>query len=75
MTVGIEVPSGITPFGKAVLDKPENLKEITEQVSIACGKEMHIKYLDTKPQNTEISEEQKLSNFANGFDIPFDVIE
>ncbi len=75
MTVGIEFPSGITPFGKAVLDKPENLKEITEQVSIACGKEMHIKYLDTKPQNTEISEEQKLSNFANGFDIPFDVIE
>ena len=75
MTVGIEFPKGITPFGKTVLDRPENMKEIANQVSIACGKEMHIKYIDTKPQEDEMSEEQELSNFASGFDIPFDVIE
>ena len=43
MTVGIEFPKGITPFGKTVLEKPENKTEISNQVSIACGKEMHIK--------------------------------
>ena len=66
MTIGIEFPKGLTPFGKTVLEKAENMKEISNQVSIACGKEMNIKY---------ISEEQELSNFASGFDIPFDVIE
>ena len=76
MTVGIEFPKGITPFGKAVLEKPESISEISNQISIACGKEMHIKYIDTKPQGEdEMTEEQQLSNFASGFDIPFDVIE
>lgn len=76
MTIGIEFPKGITPFGKTVLDKPENITEISNQVSIACGKEMHIKYIDTKPQGeNEVSEEEELSNFASGFDIPFDIIE
>ena len=37
---------------------------------------MQIKYIDTKPQDAgEVSEESELSNFANKFDIPFDVIE
>ena len=76
MTIGIEFTKGLTPFGKTVLEKAENKMEISKQVSIACGKEMHIKYIDTKPQNTdELSEEQELSNFANEFNIPFDVIE
>ena len=76
MTVGIEFPKGLTPFGRTVLEKTENKTEISNQVSIACGKEMHIKYIDTKPQDAgEISEEQELSNFANEFNIPFDVIE
>jgi len=76
MTVGIEFPKGLTPFGRTVLEKPENKTEISNQVSIACGKEMHIKYIDAKPQGEEeMTEEQQLSNFANEFDIPFDIIE
>ena len=75
MTVGIEFPRGLTPFGKTILEKPENRTEISNQVSIACGKEMHIKYIDIKPQNEELSEEEKFSNFANGFDIPFNIVE
>ena len=76
MTIGIEFPKGLTPFGKTVLEKAENMKEISNQVSIACGKEMNIKYIDTKPQQeTQLTEEQEISNFASGFDIPFDVIE
>lgn len=76
MTVGIEFPKGLTPFGKTVLENPENKAEIVKQVSIACGKTMQIKYIDTKPQGEgEMTEEQELSNFANEFDIPFGVIE
>ena len=36
---------------------------------------MRIKYIDTKPQKEEMNEEQELSSFASGFDIPFDIIE
>ena len=75
MTVGIQFPGGITPFGKTVLEKPENKNELIRQVSIACGKQMHIQYIDTKPQTQEMSEEQELSKFANGYDIPFDVVD
>ena len=76
MTVGIEFPKGITPFGKTVLEKPENKMEISNQVSVACGKTMQIKYIDAKPQDVgEVSEESELSNFASKFDIPLDVIE
>jgi hypothetical protein len=76
MTVGIEFPDGISSIGKTVLDNPESISELSNQVSIACGKPMQIKYIDSRPQEKgEISEEQKLSNFANGFNIPFDVIE
>lgn len=76
MTVGIEFPNGLNAFGKDILERPENRTEISNQVSIACGKEMHIKYIDTKPQDDgQMTEEQELSNFANEFDIPFDVIE
>ena len=57
-------------------DQVENKTEISNQVSIACGKEMHIKYIEIKPQDEgELSEEEELSKFANQFDIPFDVIE
>ena len=76
MTIGIEFPKGMTDFGKTVLENPENKTEISKQVSIACGKTMQIKYIDTKSQeNTDVSEENELSNFANEFDIPFNVIE
>jgi len=76
MTVGIEFPKGLTPFGRTVLEKPENKTEISNQISIACGKEMHVKYIDAKPQDESgMSEEEELSKFANEFDIPFDVIE
>ena len=38
MTVGIEFPKGMTAFGKAVLEKQENIKELTKLVSMASGK-------------------------------------
>lgn len=75
MTVGIEFPNGMTSFGKTVLEKPENIREISNLVSIACGKEMQIKYISSNNTMHQLSKEEDLQNFANQSDIPFNIIE
>ena len=75
MTVGIEFLNGMTPFGKTVLEKPENIKEISNLVSIACGKEMQIKYITQNNTANIITKEESLKKLANESDIPFQVIE
>ena len=76
MTIGIEFPSGMNSFKKTILEKPENIKIISDMVSIAKGKEMHIKYIEDgnstqEPQNNV----ETIENFANGMDLPFNVID
>lgn len=76
MTIGIEFPNGMNSLEKTILEKPEYKSEIIKQVSIAVGKEMHIKYIDNKPQEDgQISKEQEIANFANEFNIPFESTE
>ena len=75
MTVGIEFPNGMTPFGKTVLEKPENIREISNLVSIACGKEMQIKYINATNNVHKMTNEEDLKNLANESDIPFNIIE
>ena len=75
MTVGIEFPNGMTSFGKTVLEKPENIREISNLVSIACGKEMQIKYITQNNQVHQMTNEEDLQNLANQSDIPFSIIE
>ena len=73
MTVGIEFPNGMTPFGKTILEKQENIKEITNLVSMACGKPMQIKYIVNSTQTKQITNDQTLQNLANESDIPFTI--
>ena len=75
MTVGIEFPNGMTAFGKTVLEKPENVREISNLVSMACGKEMQIKYITQNNQVHQMTGEENLQNLAHESDIPFHVIE
>lgn len=76
MTVGIEFPNGMSSFGKTVLEKPENIREISNLVSMACGKEMQIKYItQMAEQPHQMSNEENLQHFANESDIPFNIIE
>lgn len=75
MTVGIEFKNGMTAFGKTVLEKPENVREISKMLSMACGKPMDIKYISNDTQVNQISQEESLQQFANDSDIPFNVIE
>jgi len=71
-TIGIQFPKALTPFGKTVLEKHESIKEISELVSMACGKEMNIKYVEPE-QAVVISNEDEISSFANGNGIPFSI--
>ena len=74
MTVGIEFPNGLTSFGKTVLEKQENIKELTNLVSMASGKPMNIKYI-TNVGNVGETKEPNIKTIANDSDIPFHVIE
>lgn len=75
MTVGIEFPKGLTSFGKTVLEKQENKREIENLVSIACGKEMQIKYISKDDLPKQLSNQDNLQKFAKEQNIPFEVIE
>ncbi len=75
MTVGIEFPKGITSFGKAILEKQDNIREITKLVSMAYGKEMHIKYIVPNKNMQKLSAEQNLQNLANEADVPFNIVD
>ena len=74
MTIGIEFSKQLTPFGKTILEKQENIKELTTLVSMACGKEMQIKYITPKKKQ-ELTREEDLKNLTNGSDISFNIIE
>ncbi len=75
MTVGIEFPGRITAFGKTVLEKPENIREISNLVSIACGKEMQIKYIAESQISDTIEKGGNIEELAESSDIPFNIIE
>ena len=75
MTVGIEFPNGMTPFGKTVLEKSENRTELIKQVSMVAGKEMNIKYIDLKVANQNVQKEDTVESMMSGLDIPFNVID
>ena len=70
MTVGIKFASGLTSFGKSVLEKPENMQELVKLVSMEAGKEMRIKYIE-ESATVQIKEDNKFS----GLDIPINIIE
>ena len=77
MVVGIEFPGGLTSFGKTILEKQENIKELTNLVSMASGKPMQIKYISgsSNENQVKLTKEQNLENFANQSDIPFNIID
>lgn len=58
MTIGIEFSNKINDFSRKLLEKDENRREIERLVSIACGKEMQIRYID-KPASTTPKMETK----------------
>lgn len=60
MTVGIQFANGLNSFGRAVIERPENMNELKRLVSMECGKDMRIKILDKQENKKEVNSENKL---------------
>ncbi len=73
MTVGINFNNGLKPLAKGILEKPENMQEITKEISIAFGKEMKVKLIDNHVESKPVKSE--FENLVEGLDIPIDIIE
>ena len=75
-TVGIKFQKGMTAFGKAVLEKQENVREISDLISRACGKNVQIKYInDTQNRGVVQNPVDDIEKLATESDIPFNVVE
>jgi DNA polymerase-3 subunit gamma/tau len=76
MTVGIEFSNGLSAFGKTVLEKQENKREIERLVSLEAGKAMLVKYLENTDISSKTEEmDNKYQNLTQNFDIPINIIE
>ena len=76
MTVGISFPKGLTPFGKTILEKSENVTELEKRISMEFGKPMRIKYIQENVQEVNnVVEENPIETFVQDLDLPFNVIE
>lgn len=75
MTVGIEFPCGLTPFAKSVLEKPENIQELSRLVSMEYGKDMRVKVLDGTQNIVKPKEVGPIENMASDLDIPINIID
>ena len=72
--IGIEFPNGLTPFGKTVLEKNENMNELIKRISILFGKEMKIKLVDLTKKE-EVKKISELESFAKDMNLPINIIE
>ena len=75
MTVGIEFPKGLTSFGKTILEKPENMNELTKTISIQCGKEMRVKIIDNETAIKMSSEDKLVQEVTSAIDMPINIID
>ena len=78
MVIGISFPDGITPFGKTILEKPENINELSRIISMEYGKDMKVKIIEninSLPKQEPKDSENLIENMANDLDIPINVIE
>ncbi len=73
LTIEIIFPNGITKFGKSILEKPENIKELTKLIFEECGQQMHIKYTDI--EDYEQKQENSIENMVKQLDVPINIIE
>ena len=73
MTVAIEFPNGMSEVAKEFLERPDNKMNLRNIISTVSGKDMQIKFIDTKPEKIK-NEESEFESFANQNDLPFKVI-
>ena len=72
MTLEIEFPNGMNKVAKDFLARPDVKQNLRETVHLACGKEMQIKFVDTK--ETQKTSSNEFEQFIENNDIPFNII-
>ena len=72
MTLEIEFPNGMNNVAKEFLARPDTKLNLKNMIHLACGKEMQIKFVDSK-QN-EINTENEFEKFIGNNEIPFNII-
>ncbi len=70
-TLQVEFKNGLTAFGKTVLNKSENVKEISDILEQKSGKTLKINYIETSIK----SNQKESSSNLEGLDIPINIIE
>lgn len=76
MTVGIVFQNGLTPFVKSIMERPENMQELTRLVSIECQKEMRVKLLDSQDEVLkQQAKKEEQENPMKDLDITVNVID
>ena len=73
MTLAIEFPNGMNSAAREFLERPENKLNLKNIIQMASGKEMQIKFIDTKPKE-DFSFGSGIEKFAADSDIPFNII-
>ena len=66
MQIGL---SGVSSFGKRLIEQPENEREISRAILEVTGREMHIKI------DENIASELKTTNEVQSFDMPINIID
>lgn len=75
MTIGLSFPEGLNAFGKSILEKPENITELSKIFSMEYGKDMKVRIIESVDALPKKEEKNELESMANDLDIPFNVIE
>ena len=75
MTIGISFPDGINAFGKSILEKPENINELSRTISMEYGKDMKVRIIENVDSLPKKEEKNELQDMANSLDIPINIIE
>ena len=75
MTVGLSFPEGLNAFGKSILEKPENITELSRTFSMEYGKDMKVRIIENVDALPKKEEKNELESMAEDLDIPFNVIE
>ena len=75
MTVGISFPKGLTPFGKTILEKSENINEIEKRISMAFGKPMRIKYIEQMEEQPKEKAKNSIESLAQDLDLPLNIVD
>ena len=73
MTLEIDFPNGMSQVAKDFLSRPDTRQNLKETIHLACGKEMNIKYIDEKKEDTN-GAFNEFEKFIGNNDIPFNIV-